>query len=71
MAKTKTYTLTLDAWELHDLIEVALACECQNAQIIGGLRRKGLDADAQELITQNARLAQLVRRMQETKEEKS
>ena len=68
MAKAKTYTLTLDAWELHDLIEASLACECQNAQIINGLKRKGLDIDAQKLITQNARLARLVRRLQETKE---
>ena len=43
--------------------------ECQAAQIIGGLKRKGLDLDAQKLVTQNARLARLVRRMQETKEE--
>ena len=32
MAKVKTYTLTLDAQELHDLIEAALVCECQNAE---------------------------------------
>lgn len=43
-------------------------CECQAAQIIGGLKRKGMDMDAQKLITQNARLARLVRRMQEAKE---
>ena len=42
--------------------------ECQAAQIINGLKRKGLDLDAQKLVTQNARLARLVRRMQETKE---
>ena len=36
------------------------------AQIIDGLKRKGLDLDAQKLVTQNARLARLVRRMQET-----
>ena len=69
MRNAKTYTLTLDAQELHDLIEAALACECQNAQIINGLKRKGLDMNAQKLITQNARLARLVRRMQDTKEE--
>ena len=68
MAKVKTYTLTLDAQELHDLVEAALACECRNAQIINGLKRKGLDMDAQKLITQNARLARLVRRMQKAKE---
>ena len=62
MAEVKTYTLTLDAQELHDLIEAA--------QIIGGLKRKGLDLDAQKLVTQNARLARLARRMQETKEDK-
>ena len=61
MANVKTYTLTLDAQELHDLIEAALVCECQAAQIIGGLKRKGLDLDAQKLVTQNARLSRLVR----------
>lgn len=66
MAKVKTYTLTLDAQELHDLIEAAMVCECQAAQIINGLKRKGLDLDAQKLVTKNARLARLVRRMQET-----
>lgn len=67
MANARTYTLTLDAQELHDLIEAELVCECQAAQIIGGLKRKGMDMDAQKLITQNARLARLIRRMQETK----
>lgn len=70
MENGKAYTLTLDAQELHDLIEAALVCECQAAQLIGGLKRKGLDTDAQKLITQNTRLARLVRRMQETKEDK-
>lgn len=70
MANARTYTLTLDAQELHDLIEAALVCGCQAAQIINGLKRKGLDLDAQKLVTQNARLARLVRRMQETKEDK-
>ena len=69
MAKVKTYTLTLDAQELHDLIEAAMVCECQAAQIINGLKRKGLDLDAQKLVTQNARLSRL-RRMQEAKEDK-
>lgn len=68
MAKVKTYTLTMDAQELHDLIEAAMVCECQAAQIINGLKRKGLDLDAQKLAIQNARLARLVRRMQEAKE---
>lgn len=71
MGKDKTYTLTLSGQELHDLIEAALVCECQTAQIINGLKRKGLDLDAQKLATQNARLARLVRRMQETKEERA
>ena len=39
MAEVKTYTLTLNAQELHDLIEAALVCECQAAQIINGLKR--------------------------------
>lgn len=65
MGKEKTYTLTLSGQELHDLIDAALVCECQTAQIIGGLKRKGLDMDAQKLVTQNARMARLVRRMQE------
>ena len=69
MGKEKTYNLTLSGQELHDLIEAALVCECQAAQIINGLKRKGLDMDAQKLVIQNARLARLVRRMQETKEE--
>ena len=69
MANARTYTLTLDAQELHNLIEAALVCECQAAQIINGLKRKGLDLDAQKLVTQNSRQARLVRRMQETKEE--
>lgn len=38
MANARTYTLTLDAQELHDLIEAALVCECQTAQIINGLK---------------------------------
>ena len=70
MENGKAYTLTLDAQELHDLIEAALVCECQTAQIINGLKRKGLDLDAQKLVTQHARLARIVRRMQEAKEEK-
>lgn len=65
MGKASTYTLTLDAQELHDLVEAALSCECQNAQIINGLKRKGLDMDAQKLTCQNARLARIVKRLQE------
>lgn len=67
MGKEKTYTLTLSGQELHDLIEAAMVRECQAAQIINGLKRKGLDMDAQKLVIQNARLARLVRRMQEVK----
>lgn len=69
MANIKTYNLTLDAQEMHDLIEAALVCECQAAQIINGLKRKGLDLDAQKFVTQNARLSRLVKRMQEAKKE--
>ena len=65
MAEEKAYTLTLSGQELHDLIEAALVCECQTAQIIGGLKRKGLDLDAQKLVTQNARMARLIRFIQE------
>lgn len=71
MAEGKTYTLTLSGQELHDLIEAALVCECQAAQIINGLKRKGLDMEAQKLVTQNARLARIVRRMQEERKEET
>lgn len=70
MGKTKSYTLTLDAQELQDLIEAALVCECQNAAIVRGLRRKLLETDAQKLICMNARLMRVVKRMQETEEKK-
>lgn len=66
MANVKTYTLTLAAQELHDLIEAALVCECQNANIARGLQRKLLEADAQKLICMNARLMRVVKRIQET-----
>ena len=66
MANVKTYTLTLDAQELRDVIEAALVCECQAAQIINGLKRKGLDLDAQKLHCMNARLMRVVKRIQET-----
>ena len=68
MAEVKTYTLTLDAQELHDLIEAALVCECQNANIARGLQRKLLETDAQKLICMNARLMRVGKRMQETEE---
>lgn len=66
MAEVKTYTMTLDAQELQDLIEAALVCECQNANIARGLQRKLLETDAQKLICMNARLMRVVKRMQET-----
>lgn len=69
MAKVKTYTLTMDAQELHDLIEAAMVCECQNANIARGLQRKLMEADAQKLICMNARLMRVVKRMQEAKKE--
>lgn len=64
-------TLTLDAWELHDLIEAALVCECQNAQIINRMKRAGQETDAQKLSAQNARLMRVVKRMQEAGKEKN
>ena len=66
MAEVKTYTLTLDAQELHDLIEAALVCECQNAEAARGLQRKLLETDAQKFICMNARLMRVVKRIQET-----
>lgn len=66
MAKVKTYTLTLDAQELHDLIEAALVCECQNAEAARAMQRKGYDLEAQKLNCMNARLMRVVKRMQET-----
>lgn len=62
----KTYTITLDEQELHDLIEAALICEFQNTSIANGMKRRGLDAGAQKLICMNARLMRVVKRMQET-----
>lgn len=66
MAKVKTYTLTMDAQELHDLIEAALVCECQNAEAARAMQRKGYDLEAQKLHCMNARLMRVVKRMQET-----
>jgi len=66
MAKIKTYTLTLDAQELHDLIEAALVCECQNAEAARAMQRRGYDLEAQKLHCMNARLMRVVKRMQET-----
>lgn len=66
MANVKTYTLTLDAQELRDLIEAALVCECQNANIARGLQLPLQATGAQKLICMNARLMRVVKRMQET-----
>lgn len=65
MAKVKTYTLTMDAQELHDLIEAAMVCECQNAEAARAMQRKGYDLEAQKLHCMNARLMRVVKRMQE------
>ena len=66
MANIKTYNLTLDAQELHDLIEAALVCECQNAEAARAMQRKGYDLEAQKLNCMNARLMRVVKRIQET-----
>ena len=66
MANVKTYTLTLDAQELRDVIEAALVCECQNAEAASAMQRKGYDLEAQKLNCMNARLMRVVKRMQET-----
>ena len=66
MAKVKTYTLTLDAQELRDVIEAALVCECQNAEGARAMQRKGYDLEAQKLNCMNARLMRVVKRIQET-----
>ena len=61
MAKVKTYTLTLDAQELRDVIEAALVCECQNAEAASAMQRKGYDLEAQKLNCMNARLMRVVK----------
>lgn len=66
MANVKTYTLTMDAQELRDVIEAALVCECQNAEAARAMQRKGYDLEAQKLNCMNARLMRVVKRMQET-----
>ena len=70
MAKVKTYTLTLDAQELRDVIEAALVCECQNDEAARAMQRKGYDLEAQKLNCMNARLMRVVKRIQETEEDK-
>ena len=66
MANVKTYTLTLDAQELRDVIEAALVCECQNAEAASAMQRKGYNLEAQKLNCMNARLMRVVKRIQET-----
>lgn len=66
MAKVKSYSVTLDAQELRDVIEAALVCECQNAETARAMQRKGYDLEAQKLHCMNARLMRVVKRMQET-----
>lgn len=66
MAKVKSYSVTLDAQELRDVIEAALVCECQNAEAARAMQRKGYDLEAQKLHCMNARLMRVVKRMQET-----
>ena len=66
MANVKTYTMTLDAQEMRDVIEAALVCECQNAEAARAMQRKGYDLEAQKLNCMNARLMRVVKRMQET-----
>ena len=66
MANVKTYTLTLDAQELRDVIEAALVCECQNAEAARAMQRKSYDLEAQKLNCMNARLMRVVKRIQET-----
>ena len=70
MEKVKTYTLTMDAQELRDVIEAALVCECQNAEAARAMQRKGYDLEAQKLNCMNARLMRVVKRIQETEEDK-
>ena len=69
MANVKTYTLTLDAQELRDVIEAAMVCECQNAEAARAMQRKGYDLEAQKLNCMNARLMRVVKRIQETEKE--
>lgn len=65
MAEVKSYSVTLDAQELRDVIEAALVCECQNAEAARAMQRKGYDLEAQKLHCMNARLMRVVKRMQE------
>lgn len=69
MAEVKSYSVTLDAQELRDVIEAALVCECQNADAARAMQRKGYDLEAQKLHCMNARLMRVVKRMQEVEKE--
>ena len=69
MAKVKTYTMTLDAQELRDVIEAGLVWECQNAEAARAMQRKGYDLEAQKLHCMNARLMRVLKRMQEAEKE--
>ncbi len=69
MAEVKSYSVTLDAQELRDVIEAALVCECQNAEADRNMQRKGYDLEAQKLHCMNARLMRVVKRMQEVEKE--
>lgn len=69
MAKVKSYSVTLDAQELRDMIEAALVCECQNAEAASAMQRKGYDLEAQKLHCMNARLMRVVKRMKEAEKE--
>lgn len=69
MANVKSYSVTLDAQELRDVIEAALVCECQNAEAASAMQRKGYDLEAQKLHCMNARLMRVVKRMQEAEKE--
>lgn len=66
MAEVKSYSVTLDAQELRDVIEAALVCECQNAEAARAMQRKGYDLEDRQLHCMNARLMRVVKRMQET-----
>ena len=66
MANVKSYSVTLDAQELRDVIEAALVCECQNAEAARAMQRKGYDLEEQKLHCMNARLMRVVKRIQET-----
>lgn len=65
MANARTYTLTLNAQEIRDLIEAALVCECANVHSMSSLRSQGLYNNAGKLEKMNIRLMPLVKKLQE------